>query len=200
MLTHKGTQTIKTKRLILRKFELADAEGMFNNWANNPEVCYFLKWEPHGELEVTSRVIREWINQYHYKNQYNWVIEIQSSKRVVGEIGVVTLSESNSSCEIGYCLGQDCWGQGMMTEALNGVIEYLFKEVGINRIYAIHHTDNAASGKVMHKCGMQLEGVIRQGKTDKYGEHYDFAQYAIIKADYEEKTNPKIEVFSKLVV
>ena len=38
MLTHKGTQTIETSRLILRKAQIEDAQPMFNNWAADPEV------------------------------------------------------------------------------------------------------------------------------------------------------------------
>ena len=41
MLKHKGTVTIETPRLILRKAKIEDAEAMFRNWANDPEVTKF---------------------------------------------------------------------------------------------------------------------------------------------------------------
>ena len=47
MITHKGTQTIHTERLILRKFTVEDAQAMFENWANDERVTRFLTWCPH---------------------------------------------------------------------------------------------------------------------------------------------------------
>ena len=57
MLTHKGTQTIETPRLILRKARMEDAEPMFRNWANDTEVTKYLTWPPHENIEVTKSVL-----------------------------------------------------------------------------------------------------------------------------------------------
>ena len=54
MLTHKGTVTIETSRLILRQAQIEDAEAMFRNWANDPQVTKFLTWPAHGNIEVTK--------------------------------------------------------------------------------------------------------------------------------------------------
>lgn len=70
-----------------------------------------------------------------------------------------------------------------MTEALKAVINYLFEEVGMNRIEARHNTLNPASGRVMQKSGMKFEGIMRQIKVNKYGEFYDLAVYSILKSD-----------------
>ena len=64
MLTHKGTQTIETPRLILRKAVVEDAEPMFRNWATDPEVTKFLTWPPHESIEVTQRVVAGWVTEY----------------------------------------------------------------------------------------------------------------------------------------
>ena len=44
MLTHKGTQTIRTERLILRRFRMEDAQAMFDNWASDDQVTKYLTW------------------------------------------------------------------------------------------------------------------------------------------------------------
>lgn len=56
MLTHKGTQTIETPRLILRKAQMEDAQPMFDNWASDPEVTKYLTW-PTYETPDTANVI-----------------------------------------------------------------------------------------------------------------------------------------------
>lgn len=54
MINHVGTKTLETKRLILRRYELSDAEDMFNNFANNENVSRFLSWYPHENVETTK--------------------------------------------------------------------------------------------------------------------------------------------------
>ncbi len=57
MLTHKGTQVLRTERLTLRPFRLSDAEAMFRTWANDERVTRFLTWQPHGTPEVTRTLL-----------------------------------------------------------------------------------------------------------------------------------------------
>jgi [ribosomal protein S5]-alanine N-acetyltransferase len=182
MLFNKGTQKIETERLILRKFNPSDALYMYKNWATDNEVCKFLSWNPHGDVIETEHVVDEWINNYEKTDYYNWAIELKDISEVIGQISIMHFDEKYSSCSVGYNISRSFWGKGIMTEALKAVINYLFKEVGINRIEARHNTLNPASGRVMQKSGMKLEGILRQVKVNKYGEFYDLAVYSILKS------------------
>ena len=75
-----------------------------------------------------------------------------------------------------------CWGQGIMTEVLCAVLQYAFDEVGLNRVQADVFDGNAASARVLKKCGMRFEGVARQ-RYYKHGHFIDTAQYAILRTD-----------------
>lgn len=72
-----------------------------------------------------------------------------------------------------------------MTEAMNGVIDFLFKKVGLNRIVAMHNVDNIQSGKVMIKNNMKYEGTLREANRlrDKDG-FYNLAVYSILKSEW----------------
>ena len=164
MLMHKGTQIINTDRLLLRRFEFDDAYDMFKNWANDSVVTKFLTWKPHNNVDVTKEILEQWINEYEYNNIYDWAIELKEIGEVIGGISLVKLDENYYSCEIGYCMSKRYWGKGIMSESLIAVIDYLFSEVGFNRIAAKHDTNNIASGKVMVKSGMKYEGTLRQVK------------------------------------
>ena len=59
MLTHKGTQVLETRRLILRPFAMEDARAMYDNWASDPEVTKYLQWPAHSSSAVTEAVLRE---------------------------------------------------------------------------------------------------------------------------------------------
>ena len=63
MMDHKGTKTIETERLILRKFSPDDAGAMFNNWANDPEVTRYLTWQPHVSPETTRELLTRWAEE-----------------------------------------------------------------------------------------------------------------------------------------
>ncbi len=185
MLTHKGTQTIETERLILRKFRIDDARAMFDNWANDSRVTRFLTWEPHGTVENTEALLEEWCNSYQDAAYYQWAIEYRG--KIIGSIAVVTLSNEHQWAEIGYCLGYDYWGKGIMTEAVKAVIDYLFREVGFNRIEIDHAVKNPGSGKVAQKCGLTYEGTKRQEFKSNSGGFLDIAMYGILRKDWEKK-------------
>ena len=185
MLTHKGTQTIETKRLILRRFYLEDAQAMFDTWANDSRVTRFLTWEPHGTVEVTEALLEEWCNSYQDAAYYQWAIEYQG--KIIGSIGVVELDERFEWAEIGYCIGYDYWGKGFMTEAAGSVIDFLFGSVGFNRIEIDHATKNPGSGKVAQKCGLAYEGTKRGVFKSTTGEFLDLAIYGILREDWDSR-------------
>lgn len=186
-MNHLGTKTLETPRLILRQFKRSDAEDMFNNWACSPAVTRFLSWEPHADVEVTRQVISGWIEAYQKEGKCNWAIELKEISQVIGSLAVVDLSERNLRCVLGYCMGERFWGQGLMTEAVGRLIEFLFVEVGLNRVEAKHSTLNPASGKVMEKNGMKLEGTLREEHLMKDGCFCDSNIRAILREDWEKE-------------
>jgi len=100
----------------------------------------------------------------------------------VGTIGYMDYSEEHASVEVGYSLAKWVWGKGLATEALRAVIDHTFDTMDVNRIEAQHETDNPASGRVMEKCGMMKEGVLRQRLFNK-GRYTDVALYSILRQD-----------------
>ncbi len=89
----------------------------------------------------------------------------------IGGIGLeVQTDVHRRSAELGYWLGRIYWGQGMATAAVNALTSYGFKTLGLCRIYAMVFEHNAASCRVLEKCGYQFEGrmrksVIKAGRT-----------------------------------
>lgn len=184
MLTHKGTQTIKTPRLILRRARIEDARPMFENWASDPQVTKFLTWPSHSNVAVTKAVLQRWIGEYGRDDYYQWMIVLKELSQPVGTISVVAHNDHIGKAELGYCIGKPWWHTGITSEALNGVMDFLFREVGLNRIQARHDCNNPHSGGVMKKCGMQYEGTARASDWNNQG-LCDSAHYAILRCDWE---------------
>jgi ribosomal-protein-alanine N-acetyltransferase len=185
-MNHKGTVTLKTERLILRRFTLDDVEAMFRNWVNDAEVTKYLTWQPHGSIELTRNICISDISKYENLSHYQWAVVLKSLNEPIGGINVVEINESCNCVGIAYRIGKTWWNQGIASEALSTIIKFLFKQVGVNRIAATHDSRNPNSGKVMQKCGMKYEGTMRQSGYNNQG-IYDAVHYAILAEDYFEK-------------
>ena len=182
MLRHKGTVTLETNRLILRKAVHSDAEPMFRNWANDPEVTKYLTWPPHQNVEVTTNVVASWVESYQKEDYYHWMIVLKETGEPIGSL-LASCVGRVPSAHIGYCIGKAWWHQGIMPEALGEVIRFLFDEVGFTRIESMHDPNNPNSGRVMRKCGMKYEGTHRQADRNNQG-ICDVDYYAVLAEEY----------------
>lgn len=181
-MQHLGTKRIETSRLILRPFVVVDAPAMYRNWASDPEVTKYLTWPAHGSVDVSNMVLADWVGAYEKPDWYQWAIELKEIGQPVGSISVVSHNDKAESAHIGYCLGKQWWGRGIMTEALAAVMAYLFEEVGMQRIESRHDPRNGGSGAVMRKCGMKYEGWLRRSDWNNQG-ICDADWYALLKEE-----------------
>ena len=168
MLKHKGTATIETPRLFLRKARMEDAEAMFRNWANDSEVTKYLTWPAHSNMDITEKVLANWVENYQKDDYYQWMIVLKETGQPIGSIMASTVGRAQSA-HIGYCIGKAWWHQGIMSEALKAIMDFLFDAVGYHRVEAIHDSNNPHSGAVMKKCGMQYEGTLRMADKNNQG-------------------------------
>lgn len=181
MLNHMGTKTIETQNLILRRFKMEDAKDMYNNWASDNEVTKYLSWPTHTSIEISKLVLGTWIEQYNDLQKYEWAIELRETGSVIGSIGLLNIDNHNENCEIGYCISRQHWGKGITTEAAKAVLKFGIKEVGFERITGRHDCENTASGRVMQKCGLKFEGVLRRITKNNKSELVDCTYYSILK-------------------
>ena len=181
-MQHLGTKRIETERLILRPFVKEDASAMYRNWASDPEVTKFLSWPPYKSVDTAHEILGIWVPQYEDPAFYQWAIELKELGEVIGSISVVNHDDRVDMAEIGFCIGKTWWGRGIMTEAMKAVMDYLFDEVGVQRIEAGHDPENPASGAVQRKCGLKYEGTFRRRIRSNRG-ITDVAWYGILREE-----------------
>lgn len=182
-MEHKGTVTIETERLILRRFTVEDIEAAFRNWTNRDAVTKFLRWSTHRELAVTQSVLEEWIANYENDSFYQWAIVPKDIGEPIGTIAVVEMDERTEKVHIGYCIGDTWWKQGYTSEAFAGIVPFLFEHVKVQRIESQHDPNNPNSGKVMKKCGLIYEGTLRKADWSNQG-IVDACMYGMLAEDY----------------
>ena len=101
--------------------------------------------------------------------------------KVIGSIGVFRHGNIHrQTAELGYYIGEEYWGKGIMTEAVKQICEYVFAQSDIIRIYAEPFTYNIASCRVLEKAGFQYEGTLRNNAV-KNGNVVDMKMYSRIK-------------------
>ena len=185
-MNHIGTREIATERLTLRRFEIEDAENMFYNWANDPEVTKYLTWPAHESVDTTETILKEWISKYDEKDFYQWAIELNDLEQPIGTISAIKTDERVESVEIGYCIGRKWWHHDITSEAFAALFPFFFEQVGVNRIQAVHDVKNPNSGKVMRKCGLTYEGTLRQSGKNNQG-IADIAMYSILAQEWRKR-------------
>ena len=183
-MEHKGTKYIETERLILRPYSVKDAQAMYDNWASDKDVTKYLMWPAHKDPSVSEGVLRGWTADYSKKDNYHWAIVYrEASDEPIGDIAVVKpIDDRVKSAHIGYCIGKAWWHKGITSEALKAVMDFLFDEVGVNRIESRHDPRNPHSGAVMRKCGMKFEGTLRQSDWNNQG-ICDASYYALLSSE-----------------
>ena len=179
-----GTKDLETERLILRKFTLDDAKDMFNNYGSDSDTSKYLVWNTHKNIEDSISYIKDVLEKYKKDSFYCWGVVLKETNALFGAISVIDLDIKNHTAEVGYCYGSKWWRNGYAAESFKRVIAFLFDEVGIETIYADHYLDNVASGRVMEKCGLKKEGILRKRMYDKNGNLSDLVSYSILKEEY----------------
>lgn len=180
-MEHTGTQTIETERLILRRFEMSDAQNMFDNYCSRKKVTEYMSWSPHKSIDDTKSYLADFVlPRYDKENTYHWAIVWKENNEVIGSIDVYESNERKRCAELGWCIGDDFWGKGIMPEAAKSVLKHLFS-VGFERIQATHHVENKKSGRVMEKIGMKFEGVLKKYSMYKNDTLVDCCLWAIVK-------------------
>jgi RimJ/RimL family protein N-acetyltransferase len=142
-------------RVRLRAPRIEDAEAVFEAFASDAEVTRYLSWRPHTDVAETRRVITEF---YNVGDHTAWLIEWRESGEIVGVCGTTRLS--GHAVELGYCLGRQWWGRGIMTEVVSVLLDAIRRGGRIYRVAASCHPDNAASAAVLRRSGLTFEGRL----------------------------------------
>jgi len=170
--------TIALSKSTLRPFQITDATSIAHH-ANNVKI--YNQVRDHFPHPYTLEDAKNWIGNVSQKDNENLQLAIEVNGQAVGGIGLLK-KEANyrHSRELGYWVGEEYWGKGIITEAVNGIIKYGFSTLGLQRIFARCYEHNKASQHVLKKCGFQLEGILRKGviKNEKIIDEYCFSLLA----------------------
>jgi RimJ/RimL family protein N-acetyltransferase len=156
--SRRGPATLATKRLVLRRPTVDDAEAIFTGYAQDPEVSRYTTWAPHRRIEDTREFLHACHEGWSRGTVLSWIITRRDDGR---PIGTTDIRLDGHRGEIGYVLARSAWRQGYATEAANAVVAWALSQPELHRVWAVCDVENTASGRVLEKAGMTREACLR---------------------------------------
>lgn len=163
---------LTTERLILRAWQDSDAEALYAA-ASNPEIGPLAGWMPHTSVAQSAQIIDTIFNEPTI-----FAITFKDDDAPIGCVGLKPCSpecelpqeSSNQHMELGYWLAQGYWGQGIIPEAAERVLQYGFEELNLQAIWGVHEVSNRRSRRVMEKLGMHRVRIASHVPVDLLGD------------------------------
>lgn len=186
MLTHNGTDTITTDRLILRKFEYSDDDSMLRNWIADEKIQSMYSEPVYSTKEEVKELLDKYIGSYERPDYYRWAVIEKASGECIGQIAYFLVDSKNHFAEIEYCIGAEFQCRGYATEATKAVIAFGFDRINLHKVQICTKTINKPSRRVIEKCGFTYEGTLRDYffmNGEYVGRHY----FSILREEYEAK-------------
>lgn len=144
---------LETERLLLREFEVADAEACY--WLNaDPQVVQYTGDPPFDSIEHARTFLQEYVNR-PYPTFGRWVVIRKSDHAWLGWCGLKFHPEDHA-IDLGYRFSAKYWNKGYATESSIGCLKHGFEVMQLEEIYAEAEDANPASIAVMQKCGMEF--------------------------------------------
>ena len=159
----------------LRSWSIEDLDDLVI-FADNFKIAKFMTDQfPHPYTKEKAKTFIEMTLKATPIN----IFAIESDKQAIGGIGLHLQTDIQcKNAELGYWLAEPFWNMGIITKAINQMVEYGFNTFPIDRIFARPFGTNMASRRVLEKTGYTLEGKFEK-TLFKNGEYLDELIYAI---------------------
>lgn len=148
---------LQTPRLILREFQIEDAEN-FYRLNLNPTVIQFTGNDAFQNIEEAENFLRNY-KDYERNGYGRWAVISKESGEFLGWCG---LKFDGSETDIGFRFFEEHWNKGYATESAKACIEFGLNELGINEIVGRAMKRNTASHKVLEKIGLDFSHEIEK--------------------------------------
>ncbi|HFI2692622.1 TPA: GNAT family N-acetyltransferase [Streptococcus suis] len=150
---------LETNRLLLRPWSETDAADLFSQ-ASHPEVGPAAGWPVHQSVEESREIIKTVLSQPE-----TYALVLKETGQVIGSIGLMLgkqggLDLPDSEAELGYWLGQGFWGQGLVPEASQVLLDYGFNQLALDKIWCRSFAGNTKSLRVQEKLGFVYQYLL----------------------------------------
>lgn len=149
---------IRSERLLIRPFQPDDAVSLAER-RNDPEVACYQDWSLPYPMELSEKIVSELVAMDGPENDEWWMAVVCGidTGEVFGDLAL-RLGQEARTAEVGYTFATKHWGKGYAVEAVEALVDYLFDDLGVTRVFGMLHPDNPASAMVLERTGFLFEG------------------------------------------
>jgi [ribosomal protein S5]-alanine N-acetyltransferase len=174
---------IETKEITLRKIVETDLDALFEIYNNEKLFNYTPMMHKKNKATVANMI-------GHFERDFNKKKTIflgiclnEVPNKIVGIAEIFDYSRDVNMVTIGYRINESYWNKGIATKTVKVMVDYLFNEIGINRIQAYVMPENTKSQNVLLRNGFMKEGLIRQAYIWKGHNIVDLMLFSLLQAD-----------------
>lgn len=174
---------IETDRIRLRPIEMKDSAEVFA-YRSDAETNKYQGFVPSVQNEMDDFIRKNPDSFNQPESWFQWVIIAKESDKIIGDIGVHFIGEDGYQCELGCTLSKSQQGKGYATEAMKGIIEYLFKSLNKHRITGSIDPENRRSLQLLERLGFRKEAHFKESLLWD-GKWVDDVIFGLLKKDWE---------------
>lgn len=167
----------------LRILEMWDVDELFQLIDRNR--VHLRQWLPWVDYETSVEDSRNFVQRslQHYLDNESFSMGIRYQGRLAGVIGYHTINWTSRRVEIGYWLGSEFQGKGLMTKACSAMIDYAFAKLTLNRVEIHCATENLRSRAIPERLGFTREGTLRESEW-LYDHFVDLIVYSMLAREW----------------
>jgi ribosomal-protein-serine acetyltransferase len=147
--------------------------------------AYLREWLPWVDNmtspEEYHTILPMWLRQFADGNGFNAGIRYKG--KLVGMIGLHAIDRANRKTSIGYYIAEEAQGKGIVTKSVKAILDYVFRELGLNRVEIRCGVHNKKSRAIPERLGFVQEGIIRDGEW-LYDHFHDLVVYSMLAKDW----------------
>ena len=179
----------KTSRLLLRPFQETDLAA-FAAYRSDPAVARYQSWTSPYTIDQAIAFFHEMeLAQAGAPGTwYQFAVERQNQPGLIGDCAFQVFADDERQAQIGFTFSPAYQKQGYATEAVMGLLDYLFSEMRLHRVTATCDIENEASVRLLERLGMRREAQFIESIWFKgtWGSEY---VYALLNKEWSQAHN-----------
>lgn len=183
----KETNVSKERQLYFSRLSMDGLEEM-HEYSIDERLYEYFEFEPFKTIEDTEKYLNRLMDLEGDKvlgsAAIAWFIRRIKDKKLIGTARLVNIDHNRQSVEWGYGIDPKLWGEGYIFEIQELLKEYIFEELGLNRLYGTTMVENERTKSTLIAAGCEEEGILRQYYKDHMGKYHDGWMYSMLAEDY----------------
>ena len=180
---------IEAERIVLRRYQAGDGSWFYAmSQRNRPHLARYeadnvvmsIKSEQDAEV-----VVRELAAEWMARNCFFMGAFDRETEEFVAQVYVGPVNWDVPQFEIGFFVDRDHEGRGYVTEAVRAAMGFIFEHLGAHRVRLECDDTNVRSRRVAERCGMVLEGHVRENKRNADGTLSGTLHFGLLKREFE---------------